>query len=78
MFTYIAYRNAVFVSPKHKTNKGNTEHKTNKGFEGKIIEKKNKIIEEQMSAVGDFLDDFVWLYVCVRESEYENEICSFV
>lgn len=23
-------KNAVFVYPKHKTNKGNTEHKTNK------------------------------------------------
>lgn len=66
MFTNIVYRNAVFVSAKHKTNKGNTEHKTNKGFGSKIIEKK-KIIEEQMSAVGDILDDFLWMCVCKRE-----------
>lgn len=31
-----------------------------------------------MSAVGDFLDDFVWMCVCVRESEYENKSCSSV
>lgn len=31
-FVYLVYKNAVFVSPKHKTNKGNTEHKTNKGL----------------------------------------------
>lgn len=52
-------KNAVFVSPKHKTNKGNTEHKTNN-------EKWKIKLGRKMSDVGN--DCVGGLCECVRES----------